>query len=86
MSIQDTAVLTVTPDGKFIWHENADEMIERGDFTATPAMPHILRRLRQHDQLLEALKDAAQCVQDNYLPDMMGHDWDHIIAKAEGTS
>ena len=37
-----------------------------------------------NQELLEALKDAAQCVQDNYLPDMMGHDWDHIIAKATG--
>ena len=44
-----------------------------------------LRRLHEVNQeLLEALKDAAQCVQDNYLPDMMGHDWDHIIAKATG--
>ena len=44
-----------------------------------------LRRLHEMNQeLLEALKDAAQCVQDNYLPDMMGHDWDHIIAKATG--
>ena len=46
-----------------------------------------LRRLHEVNQeLLEALKDAAQCVQDNYLPDMMGHDWDHIIAKATGES
>ena len=44
-----------------------------------------LRRLHEVNQeLLEALKDAAQCVQDNYLPDMMGHDWDHIIAEATG--
>ena len=44
-----------------------------------------LRRLHEVNQeLLIALKDAAQCVQNNYLPDMMGHDWDHIIAKATG--
>ena len=29
---------------------------------------------------LEALEDAAYCVQKNYLPDEMGHDWDDTIA------
>ena len=43
-----------------------------------------LRRLHALNQeLLEALKHAAYCVQDNYCPDMMGHDWDEVIAKAE---
>ena len=43
-----------------------------------------LRRLHALNQeLVKALKDAASCVQDNYLPDMMGHDWDEVIAKAE---
>jgi hypothetical protein len=35
-------------------------------------------------QALEALKDAARCVQDNYLPDKCGYDWDDVIAKTEG--
>jgi len=42
---------------------------------------------RQHkviEELLEALKDAARYVQNNYMPDMCGHDWDDLIAKAEG--
>lgn len=44
-----------------------------------------LRRLHAvNAELLEALKDAASCVQNNYLPDKMGHDWDDVIAKAEG--
>jgi len=44
-----------------------------------------LRRLHAlNGELLEALKDAARCVQNNYLPDMCGHDWDEVIAKAEG--
>ena len=44
-----------------------------------------LRRLHALNQeLLEALKHAAHCVQDNYCPDMMGNDWDDVIAKAEG--
>jgi hypothetical protein len=29
---------------------------------------------------LEALEDAAYCVQKNYCPDKMGHDWDDTIA------
>ena len=44
-----------------------------------------LRRLHDlNGELLEALKDAARCVQNNYLPDFCGHDWDEVIAKAEG--
>jgi hypothetical protein len=29
---------------------------------------------------LEALEHAAYCVQKNYCPDKMGHDWDDTIA------
>lgn len=49
-------VLRVTPEGKFIWAENADETIEKGDFTAAPAMPHILRALRLNAELVGALR------------------------------
>ena len=28
---------------------------------------------------LEALEEAASCVQHSYLPDSMGHDWDEQI-------
>ena len=31
------------------------------------------------DLALAALKDAAYCVQNNYCPDNMGHDWDDTI-------
>ena len=31
-------------------------------------------------QALEALEHAAYCVQNNYCPDKMGHDWDDTIA------
>ena len=51
-------VLRVTPEGKFIWAEDADEMIETGDFSASPAMPHILRALRLNAELLEALRQV----------------------------
>jgi hypothetical protein len=44
-----------------------------------------LRRLHAlNGELLKALKDAAWCVQNNYMPDMCGDDWDEVIAKAEG--
>ena len=39
--------LRVTADGEFIWHPEADAMIEDGDFTSSPAMRHILRALRK---------------------------------------
>ena len=39
--------LRVTADGEFIWHPEADAMIEYGDFTSSPAMRHILRALRK---------------------------------------
>jgi hypothetical protein len=39
--------LRVTADGEFIWHPEADAMIENGDFTSSPAMRHILRALRK---------------------------------------
>ena len=47
-----TEVLRVTAEGKFIWHEDADRMIEEGDFSQAPALPHILRALRKqrHEQ------------------------------------
>ena len=45
--------LRVTADGEFIWHPEADAMIEEGDFTSSPAMRHILRALRK--------AFAAQC-------------------------
>ncbi len=60
MSISSTAVLTVTPEGEFIWNENADQMIATGDFTGSPAMPHILRRLRQRDELLAVCQELEQ--------------------------
>lgn len=40
-------VLKVTAEGEFIWHEDADRLIEEGDYTGVPAMKHILKALRQ---------------------------------------
>ena len=47
-------VLRVTADGQFIWNPDADRMIEEGDFSFNPALPHILRALRNW----QCLKDA----------------------------
>ena len=44
-------VLRVTQDGQFIWHPDADRMIEEGNFNFNPAMPHILRALRKREWL-----------------------------------
>ena len=42
-------VLRVTSEGQFIWHEDADRMIEEGDFSHSPAMPYILKALRKRE-------------------------------------
>ena len=42
-------VLRVTADGQFVWNSDADRMIEEGDFSFSPAMPHILRALRKRE-------------------------------------
>ena len=44
------------------------------------------RLMAVNAELVEALKHAAECVQSNYLPDGMGHDWDDVIAKAEASN
>lgn len=42
--------LRVTADGQFIWHPDADRMIEEGDYTHSPALQFILRELRKRPQ------------------------------------
>jgi hypothetical protein len=42
--------LRVTAEGEFIWHPEADAMIEHGDFTSNPAMRFILKELRKRQQ------------------------------------
>jgi hypothetical protein len=61
----------------------AGELEDAGKPTdITDAAAVELRRLHAANQeLLEALKEAAWCVQHNHLPDKMGHDWDDIVAK-----
>ena len=43
-------VLRVTADGQFVWNPDADRMIEEGDFSFSPALPHILRALRKQEK------------------------------------
>ena len=49
VTLMDNEVLRVTPDGQFVWHPNADRMIEEGDFSHSPAIPFILRALRKRE-------------------------------------
>jgi len=49
VKLMDNEVLRVTQDGQFIWHPDADRMIEEGDYSTSPAMPHILRVLRKRE-------------------------------------
>jgi hypothetical protein len=42
-------VLRVTALGEFIWHPEADRLIEEGDFGGSPSMPFILKALRRQE-------------------------------------
>jgi hypothetical protein len=44
--VTSAEILRVTPEGEFIWHEDADKLIEESDFSNSPSLPHILRALR----------------------------------------
>ena len=65
-------VLRVTLEGEFIWHPDADNLIAEGDFSQSPALPHILRALRKQrtwvgltdEDFLEACQIAER---GNYL-------------------
>ena len=54
-------VLRVTADGQFVWNPDADRMIEEGDFSFSPALPHILRALRKR-QWVELTDDEARAL------------------------
>jgi len=42
-------ILRVTADGQFVWNADADRMIKEGDFSFSPALPHILSALRKRE-------------------------------------
>jgi hypothetical protein len=42
-------VLRVLENGQFVWSPDADRMIEEGNFSDSPAWPHILRALRKRE-------------------------------------
>ena len=48
-TLLENEILRVTPTGEFIWHEDADRMIEEGNFSHSPAMPYILKALRKRE-------------------------------------
>ena len=43
--LPSTEILTVTNEGEFNWHPDAERLIEEGDFAGNEAMQHILRKL-----------------------------------------
>jgi hypothetical protein len=59
-------VLRVTPDGQFIWNPDADRMIEEGDFSSSPAMPHILRALRKREWVGLTVEEASEIYNSKY--------------------
>jgi hypothetical protein len=67
-------VLRVTKDGQFIWHEDADRMIEEGDFSFSPAMPHILKALRKQREWVGLTDEERNVInrQNVYVSDIIG--------------
>jgi hypothetical protein len=57
-------VLRIMPDGEFIWHPEADAMIEKGDFSSSPGLPHMLRVLRKSEKKDAALRLAREALID----------------------
>lgn len=52
-------VLSVTINGEFKWHPDADRLIETGDYSNAPAMQHILRALRKKREFVGLTEDEA---------------------------
>ena len=62
MNIQSNQVLKVTVDGEFEWHPDADQLIETGDYSNSPAMRHILRALRKQHTWVELTDEDKEDV------------------------
>ena len=60
--LEKNEILRVTVEGEFIWKENADEMIETGDFSASPATQHILKSLREVQRLREVNAELVESI------------------------
>jgi hypothetical protein len=59
-------VLRVTADGQFVWNPDADRMIEEGDFSFSPALPHILRALRKREWVGLTDEEIQECYAKAY--------------------
>jgi hypothetical protein len=57
-------VLRVTALGEFIWHPEADRLIEEGDFSGSPAMPFILKALRRKEWQGLTDEERLRCFDD----------------------
>jgi len=65
-------VLRVTALGEFIWHPEADRLIEEGDFSGSPAMPFILKALRRKEWQGLTDEEKSEIYNRNY--NLYAHD------------
>ena len=65
VTLMDREVLRVTADGQFVWNPDADRMIEEGDFTASPAMPFILKALRKREWVGLTDEEIKTCAKEH---------------------
>ena len=68
-TLLENEILRVTPTGEFIWHEDADRMIEEGNFSHSPAMPYILKALRKREWVGVTYDEVYEfvCTTDSYI-------------------
>ena len=51
--ISGRQILHVSAEGEFTWHPDAGTLIETCDFSDSPAMQHILRKLWDHEHITD---------------------------------
>lgn len=61
--ISGRQILHVSAEGEFTWHPDAATLIKTADFSDSPAMQHILRKLWDHEQPVkrEHITDGTPC-------------------------
>jgi len=66
VTLGSNEVLRVTANGQFVWHPEADRMIEECDFSFNPALPHILRALRKREWVGLTDEQRTQIRREHY--------------------
>ena len=58
--ISGRQILHVSAEGEFTWHPDAGTLIETCDFSNSPAMQHILRKLWDYEKAYQLGRDSMK--------------------------